>query len=335
MAGEFTLKSAQFRQEREQAWRELEELLARIEKSGPRSLTAPELNRLPTLYRSAVSSLSVATAISLDRNLLEYLTALVGRAYIAVYGTKRRAGEAIADFFRVHFPHAVRRYLLFVAASVAILALGVVTGRQMTLADPGRYYSFVDEGLAGGRNPAASTQELREVLYSRGDGFLSVFATFLFTHNAKIGMLCFALGFAAGLPVLFLLFTNGLMLGAFSALYESRGLGLEFWGWVMPHGVTELGAVCLCGAGGMVLGAALVFPGRQTRLHNLAREGRRAALLAAGSVAMFLLAGLIEGYFRQLVQDLAIRWLVAGGTLVFWTWYFLFVGRHHEARDLD
>ena len=34
---EFVLKSAQFRREREAAWRELEELLARLEKGGLRA----------------------------------------------------------------------------------------------------------------------------------------------------------------------------------------------------------------------------------------------------------------------------------------------------------
>src|SRR6185295_2072265 len=171
----FTLKSAQFRREREKAWRELEDLLARAEKSGLASFSAAELNRLPVLYRSAASSLSVATAISLDRNLLDYLTALVGRAYICVYGGKRRVGEAVAEFFRFHFPRVVRRYFVFVAASFGLVALGVLTGYRMTLADPERYYSFVGDGMAQGRTPASSTKELREVLYHSGEGPLSVF----------------------------------------------------------------------------------------------------------------------------------------------------------------
>lgn len=329
----FTLKSAQFRREREQAWRELEGLLARVEKDGLSSLSPAELNRLPVLYRSAASSLSVASAISLDRNLLDYLTALVGRAYISIYGAKRRVSEAVAEFFRSHFPWVVRRYFAFVAASFALLALGVLTGHRMTLADPERYYSFVGDSMAQGRTPESSTKELREVLYHRGKDPLSVFASFLFTHNSKVGMLCFALGFAAGVPVVYLLFSTGLMLGAMAALYQTRGLGGEFWAWVLPHGVTELGALCLCGAAGMVLGASIVFPGRHTRLRNLALRGREVALLAVGAVAMFLVAGLIEGFFRQLVQDVAVRWSLAAATLVFWTWYFLAVGRQRE-RDL-
>src|SRR3954447_26754933 len=156
----FTLKSAQFRREREEAWRELEMLLLRVDSKGLRDLTATELNRLPVLYRGAASSLSVATAISLDKNLLDYLTALVGRAYISVYGAKRRPQDAIAEFFRHDFPAVVRRYAGFIALSFGLVALGVLAGYRMTAADPERYYSFVGEDRAQGRNPAASTKEL-------------------------------------------------------------------------------------------------------------------------------------------------------------------------------
>ena len=328
---DFTLKSAQFRKEREQAWRELEGLLDRVEKKGLPSLSAEELNRLPILYRSAVSSLSVASAISLDKNLLDYLNALVGCAYVCVYGAKRRVGDAIAEFFRFQFPWVVRRYFAFVAASILLVVLGVLTGYQMTKADPERYYSFVG-GMSQGRTPASSTEELRQVLYGSGDGALTVFATFLFTHNSKVGMLCFALGFAAGVPVIFLLFSTGLMLGALVALYDARGLGAELWAWILPHGVTEIGALCLCGAAGMVIGSAIVFPGRHTRLRNLALHGREVALLAVGAVVMFLVAGLIEGFFRQLVQSVGARWVLATATLLLWTWYFSALGWHREVR---
>ena len=331
---EFALKSAQFRREREAAWRELEELLERQEKGGLKSLTAAELNRLPVLYRSAISSLSVATAISLDKNLLDYLTALVGRAYIAVYGARRRPGEAIAEFFSRGFPAVVRRYFAFVLAAYALMGLGVLTGYKLTLADPEQFYSLVGAAEAQGRGPAASTQELRDIHYQGGEADrLQVFAALLFTHHSRVGMLCFALGFAAGVPVIYLLFTTGLSLGALAALYETRGMGAELWAWVLPHGVTELSAVCLCGAAGMVIGASLVFPGRHTRLRNLALHGREVALLAVGAVSMFLVAGMIEGLFRQLVHDVTVRWSVAAVTLVFWSWYFLAVGHRPRNRQ--
>jgi uncharacterized membrane protein SpoIIM required for sporulation len=239
--------------------------------------------------------------------------------------------QAVLDFVMERFPGTVRKYWGYLAASTALFLLGLLTGYLLTAHDSGRYYSIVPESMAQGRTPAASNETLREVLYHEDENglldTLQVFAAFLFQNNARIGILCFALGFAAGAPTVFLLFYNGMMLGAMAALYESRAMGLEFWAWVLPHGVTELGAVCLCGMAGLVLGAAVVFPGERSRIQNLILRGREVAMLVIGTVGMFFLAALIEGFFRQLVHSVAIRWSVAFGTLVFWVFYFLRAGR--------
>jgi uncharacterized membrane protein SpoIIM required for sporulation len=127
-----------------------------------------------------------------------------------------------------------------------------------------------------------------------------------------LGFLAFALGFAAGVPTAVLLFTNGLVLGAFLALFAGRGLLLPFLGWILPHGVPEIAAILLCGAAGLSLGRALLFPGRLTRRDALGRAGRQACLVAAGCLLLFFGAGLLEGWFRQLVTADEIRLLVAG-----------------------
>ncbi len=310
------LRSAAFRGEREASWRELEALVGRMEKRGVGGLAPAELARLPSLYRAALSSLSVARAISLDRNVLDYLEALCGRAYLAVYGTRRHLRDALSDFFVRRFPRAVRAHAWHVAIAAALLVLGAITGYALTAADAERFYAFVDPALAGGRGPASSTESLRKVLYDREGtaGLLQTFAMFLFQHNARIGLAAFAVGFAGAVPTALLVFTNGLVLGAFGALYGGRGLALEFWAWVLPHGVTELTAVVLCGAGGLALGQALLFPGREERLAGLARRGREAGVVALGAVALFFVAALVEGIFRQLVHSVPVRYAVALGT---------------------
>ena len=136
-----------------------------------------------------------------------------------------------------------------------------------------------------------------------------------------------AVGFLGGVPSGLLLFVNGLTLGAFGALYAGRGLGLDFWAWVLPHGVTELLAVVLCGAAGLALGQAVIFPGREERLAGLARRGREAGVVAVGSVGLFLVAGLIEGVFRQLVHAVPVRLSVAATTAAVWLLFFLLAGR--------
>ena len=54
------LRSDRFRLEREEDWRRLEDIVVRMEKGGLNRIDDEDLLALPTLYRTAASSLSVA-----------------------------------------------------------------------------------------------------------------------------------------------------------------------------------------------------------------------------------------------------------------------------------
>jgi uncharacterized membrane protein SpoIIM required for sporulation len=327
------LPSARFRQEREGTWRKLEALTRRAERRGLRSLTGGELAELATLYRSTISSLSVARAISLDRNLLEYLEGLCQRAYFVVYGTRKHVREMLRDFLLRDFPRAVRALRWHVLLAGLLMVAGTVAGWALVAHDTDRYDALVDPALAGDRVPGTDAETLRRELYQGGtssDEKLGVFSAFLFQHNAQVGILAFAAGILAGLPVLLLMLWNGLTLGALSWLYTSRGLGWDWWGWVLPHGVTELLAVVLCGGAGFALAQGLLFPGAERRLDSLARRGRQAGQVVLGAILMLLLAGLIEGIFRQRVTDLGARYAVIVGTALLWIGYFGWGGRRRS-----
>jgi uncharacterized membrane protein SpoIIM required for sporulation len=325
------IKSVEFRREREATWFELEQMISLADSKGLRSFTAEQLARLPHLYRATLSSLSVARSISLDRALVDYLESLVGRAYFVVYGTRQHVRRQLSDFFLWRLPSAVRRGKWHILFAALITAAAAMAAYKLTRMDSDYYYSFVGE-MAEGRTPASSTQELRDGLYHQEgvSDVLGTFAAFLFDHNARIGILAFALGFVAGLPTLLLLLYNGFVLGAFVALYASRGLMVDIWGWLLPHGVTELSAVIFCGGAGFLLAHGLVFPGAHTRLDSLRERGKTAGLIVVGAVMMLFVAGAIEGVFRQTVTSLTIRYTVAITTGVLWLLYFGLVGR---ARD--
>ncbi len=320
------IRSALFRKEREQGWKRLEALLARVEKDGVRSLSAREARDLPLLYRAALSSLSVAGSIALDRNLLRYLQNLSLRAYLAVYGPRVGIGEQAARFLRAGFPGAVRglRWHLLVAA--VLLFAGVAAGYALAWHDAGYYFMLIPESLAGGRVPGASAAELREHLFESWPGFVNAFVVFansLFRHNAVVGILSFGLGFMLGLPTAFLLVYNGMIIGAMIELHAERGLAYDFVGWLAVHGVTEISAILLCGAAGFSVAEKIVFPGRFSRLENLALGGRQAAGAAAGAVGMLFIAGIFEGGFRQLIDNTPARYAFALLTAAAWAWYFL------------
>ena len=324
------LPSTAFRREREATWKELDRLLTKLESRGLPALTAREVADLPHLYRTTLSSLSLARSISLDKNLVEYLETLATRGYFGVYAPTRRLRDAIASFFARDFPTAVHAFRWHVALAAGLLLVGVLVGWVAVARDAELFFSLIGADLAQGRDPLASTEYLRDSLYGTEHGS-GEFATWLFVHNASVGILCFTIGFAAGIPVFFLLVLNGAMLGAFCALFASRGLGVDFFAWVLPHGVTELLAVILCGAGGLVLAHKLVLPGRRTRLDNFAEAGRQAGILATGAVAMLIIAAIIEGIFRQEVRSLPIRLGVAALSAIWWFWYFVPRRRRPEA----
>lgn len=330
------MRSVEFRKEREATWRELEDLIAAADKRGLRTLDADQLARLPHLYRATLSSLSVARSISLDRALVEYLESLVGRAYFIVYGTRQRMGQQLWDFFAWKWPSTIRKAKWHILVATLVTTAAAYAAFTLTLGDLDYYYVFTGE-MAQGRTPASTTAELYAGLYHEesASGGLATFAANLFSHNSRVGILAFATGFIAGLPTLFLLFYNGLVLGSFAALYHSRGLSWDLWGWLLPHGVTELTAVILCGAGGFLLAQGLVFPGAQTRMDALREKGKLAAVVVLGAVIMLFIAGLIEGIFRQTVTDIYVRYTVAIGTAAFWAFYFGFVGRKRDRLEIE
>jgi len=319
--------SVQFRRERQDAWKELEGLVDACEKRGIRGLPAAQIARLPVLYRAALSSLGVARSSVLDQGLRQYLESLVARAYLVVYAPKRSLREVVLPFLTAGFPAAVRSIRWHVAASAGVLLLGFAIAFAMVGRDLVDYDLFVDARMAGGRTPNATVEELRETLFAAPDEGLLSFAAFLFTNNSSVGILAYGLGFVLGLPVLLLLLWNGMILGAMTALFHERGLAVEWWSWILPHGVTELLAIVLCGAAGLAVGHRLVFPGAYSRAAALVAAGRTMGAVVAGSVGMLFLAAMVEGVFRQVVQSVPLRYALAATFAGLWALYFVRAGR--------
>jgi uncharacterized membrane protein SpoIIM required for sporulation len=314
--------SRRFRIEREADWRELERLLDLAERKSLAKLSDDELVALPSLYRAAVSALSVARETSLDANLIAYLEGLAARGYFFIYGVRSDLGNGIRRFFTRDWPAAVRAVALETVVAAGLLFAGIAIGLLLVLRDPAWYAAFVPDALAAGRDPQASTAALRETLYASDRKGLSVLAAFLFTHNAQIAILAFALGFAFGIPTALLLLFTGCMAGAFFALFGSHGLALQLGGWMMIHGTTELFAVVLAGAAGLHIGRAVAFPGSIRRADAVVVAGRTAARVMIGVVVMLFVAGLLEGFARQLITSDAVRYAVAALMLLGWLTYF-------------
>ena len=216
------------------------------------------------------------------------------------------------------FPATVRALRRHLALSAALLVLGVGDRpRPDRRRIPTRFYALVGEDYAQGRTPAATTEELRAgPLRRQAPGRPAGRVRDVPLHAQRAGR--HALRGAR---------LRGGRAGHAAAVHQRaaprrlRGAlpgaraRLEFWAWLLPHGVTELLAVVLCGAAGLAVGESAALPGpphapRATWACAAARPG----VVVLGAVLMLLLAGLIEGIFRQTVHDVALRLL--GGDAV-------------------
>lgn len=328
------VNASRFRAAHAESWDRLDRLVTRMEKSSIRSLDDDDLFSLPLLYRSTLSSLSVARETSLDRALVTYLEQLCTRAYFQIYGVPASAWRQFGHFLTHGWPLAVRALWRETLAAVGLMLLGALAAYLLVAHDPSWFYGIIPESLASGRDPSASAETLRAGIYARQDSLLTTFAVYLFSHNSQIAIFAFALGFAFAVPTILLLLYNGLMLGAMLAVFIPKGVGVGFVGWLAIHGTTELFAIALAGAAGMRIGTAIAFPGRLDRGEAAVRAGRSAAVAMAGTVIMLLIAGLLEGIGRQIVVDDAGRFAIGGTMLLGWLAYF-YLPRRDDALALQ
>jgi len=329
MNGDDLIRSARFRQEREADWQRLEQLVQAAESRGLQHMEFAETRDLASLYRQATTSLAIAREISLDKALLGYLEALTARAYLCVYAPQQRLGGLVERFFIKGAPQAMRRSWLYILLGFLCMALGAFAGYLLYFENNDWFYVFMPEELSGGRGPDATTESLLDSIYGHdtGSSGLGAFATYLFSHNTRIAIFVFGLGVFACAPAVLLTFYNGLMLGAFVAVHVDRGLGPDIAGWLSVHGVTELSAICIACGGGLQLGTALLFPGDRTRADALRHAGRDAVKLALVAAIMLLVAAVLEGFARQLINDTGTRLAVGWGIGALWLAWFALAGR--------
>jgi uncharacterized membrane protein SpoIIM required for sporulation len=322
------LRSDRFRLEREADWQRLEAIVLAAEKGRLRRISDEELLALPQLYRTVASSLSIARAISLDAATLGYLEALVQRAWFVVYGPRSSLVAWLRGFLGGGWSRAVRGLGVDLAIAFAVMVAGVLVGWLLVAHDPEWYGALVPGGFGDARVPGASAATLKGTLFGHGgqDG-MGAFAAFLFSNNAGVSILSFALGFAFGIPTLMLLVQNTAILGAMLWLYHGAGLTIDFAAWISVHGTTELFAILLAGGAGLHIGRAMAFPGERSVLAAAAEAGRRAAQVMAGVVLMLVAAALLEGFARQLVDNTPGRLAIGGFMLAFWLAYFFAFAR--------
>jgi uncharacterized membrane protein SpoIIM required for sporulation len=103
---------------------------------------------------------------------------------------------------------------------------------------------------------------------------------------------------------------------------------------ISAHGVPELTGLFVSGAAGLLLGYALINPGRRTRGDSLREVGPDVITLIGTSIALDLIAAPIEGFFSyNPIIPLWFKATVAVVSLVGWLAFWRNFGLSKEEEE--
>ncbi len=321
-------------------WSELEQLVARAQKRIG-GMTPEELARLDALYRRTTIHLAQVVTRTQDARLAKYLNDLTAAAHSIIYLPPRKSALAgTLKFILEGFGRAVARTWRYHLAAAVLVLGGALFAYFAAGNDTLAAYALSMSPQAGDiRTPGSTPEQLRNVLKHGREQEASTkfaFASFLFSHNLQVGIMSLCLGILAGIPTIFLLLYNGMILGSFTAMHHQAGIYADYWAWILPHAVSELSAIILCGGVGLMLGMAVLSPGELTRAESLRRVGREAAAVCLGVAGMLVIAAAVESFLRQSNLSNAARFAFAAASAVFWAIYFSYGAlREHAARRED
>lgn len=277
----------QFVARRRSRWERLAGLVQQARRVNAR-LSVDELEELSLLYRQTMNDLSAAQRDFPNDPTTGYVGSLVGQAHGLIYVEPPVSLAKVRRFFLHDVPREYRAAWRFLATSGALLfgpwiaiMLAIIINRDVAeLMVPATLLDGMKQG---------------ETWFEIDSSRRVATAVFLMTHNAQIGLAAFAGGMLAGVGTILLLVYNGLSLGAVFGALVAYGLSDRMIGFVGPHGFIELSAVVVCGAGGLMLAQALLWPGFEPRSVVLSTAAQRAARLMLGILPFFAVAGVIEG----------------------------------------
>ena len=306
-------------------WREFEREISdlhRYGKEGLRRLRPDHMVQLIEGYHRLAGDLARARAIGRNSALVRHLNDIAIRAHNIFYSHIKTAKSGSEVYWGYRFPIAVRRNLPAIAVSAILLFLPAFVSFAAVQFNSDVGYDLVPDGWLE-FEPAR-----QESLHTFPEMTRPLVASGIISNNIQVTLFAFGLGLTAGLGTSLLLVANGVGIGAIGGWLTAKGSGRAFWGWVMPHGGTELLAIVLAGGAGLILAKALIAPGEMRRGVALRKVAMDALVIELGVMVMLAFAGVIEGFVSPSTLGYGGRIAVLATTLIFWFGYLGFAGRH-------
>lgn len=289
-------------------WTALERWLDNQEKPLARSTPRRPLPSLPgeigaadfpARYRRLCQQLALANSRGYSPVVSHRLQALMQRGHRLLYKPPAPRWRRVLDFFLAEFPRLVRQHAAYMWTSAALFyvpLIGMVVALQI---HPDLVHSLVDPAQIAGwermYDPAAE-----HIGRDRDSGSdWQMFGYYIF-NNISIGFRTFASGLVFCIGAIFVLISNGVMIGTVFGHLQAIGFGGPLWRFACGHGAFELTAIVICGGAGLRLGMAIIAPGRMSRARALVEAGGDGGRLALGAFVMLLIAAFIEAFWSSI-----------------------------------
>lgn len=317
------MKEDRFIQENSGTWSYLESTLSKLKSKGLKKFSGNELNDFINAYNRTCGHLSYCRTNYGSSDTAAYLNRLVTAAHSYIYTTKTSNLRRLKDFYLKDFPLLLRQDLRFFWISMSLFLLGILVSFIYTLISPDNAAAFLP----------------REILNSIDFGNQSskawdgaVMSSYIFTNNIKVGFAAFALGVTLGIGSSYMLIYNGFILGGIAALAAQNNYTLKFWSLILPHGILELFAIFVCGAAGLIIGYSIINPGVYSRKDSFIIKGKTGVRLVCGTIPIFVIAGLIEGFITPSALPDFIKLAFAVFTLALLLFYIIFINVRYKNK---
>lgn len=325
------MKQAQFEQAHDGEWEVLERTLTALE-SGRAEDVRQRLPDFAADYRRLVRHHALAVERGYSLGLVERLQALLRRSHHQLYRRRARSAGRVLHFVWIGFPSALRtqaRYfwiatLLFYVPALSMglwsyndpLAIhSVLPSEQVAMLE----FMYDPDNAQVGRDADRLSSTDFEML------------GFYVWNNTAIGFRSFASGLLFGLGSVFVTTFNGIVIGAAAGHVSGLGFHAVFWPFVAGHSAFELTAICISAGAGLMLGAALLVPGRLRRIDALRLAARRAVPLIVGAAMFFFAAALVEAFWSPSDAPVVLKFVVSAMLWSFVIAYLSLSGRGRHA----
>ncbi|MBY7141535.1 stage II sporulation protein M [Virgibacillus sp. NKC19-3] len=298
----------QFVKQNRKDWKQLEQYITILQKSQ-RKQTGETIHQFNQLYQKAAQHLSYSQTFFPDEEITSYLNGLVAKSHNLLYKDQVSSMKQIRTFFSTTFIGLLLEQWKAVTVAMALFIIGMLAAFLSVLSDPLHLYGLLPEQVAQSVSP--------EELGANHDAINhSMMSASIMTNNIQVAFLAFAGGITFGILTVYVMVYNGIMIGALAGLFWHYGQSYEFWAYIVPHGIIELTAIFIAGGAGLLMGYKLFVPGPYARGYQLKRQAKRSVQLLLGTIPLFVIAGIIEGFITPASFSLEVKYIVAIVTIL-------------------